>query len=959
MAEPRRVQLTTLSGNVPLQSAVVVKPALPPKEAVTVTPVAASTSSSWGSPTKQPVATSNSSSQGSSTKPVKTERFVLTLFEPDQHRCPEFYYPELVYKKVRKKDKSVSDKDVPNTIEQENREKDELGAIARRFEDKYGCGNKRKKDRIQDLVDIGYGYDNEDSFIDNSEAYDELVPASLNTKLGGFYVNSGPLQFRQASDTETDDDFMTKNQQPKPSKKRRKEEGKVKRRTYPGHVATENPTLSNTGVLPDKNMWEEKPKKKKKKPPAGPLSVTDMLRKFQKQKDKEKLKREKEGEQQKFGLGKTTLPTTPYVSADPAGGGANMADPLLSLIGSTNDRAFLQAASTVDFDLDLDTLLDASAETLANQVVVAMTLTNQEVNAKTLAYKEVNGGDPSASTLESHTQTPIDPVPQPQDQIDLVPESISKPQAPKPSTQPQPVSGPQVQPLSQPTPLPEGLSPAMEKRAQDLALAAKGLEGESKVKFFTPEVNTILLDIELQCRDVSGQVRSKVYTHLASFLPCSRDTLLKRVKKLLLTQVTQDGSSSEPLQRLRQAIDKVMPEQISRYHDDCQAHAQARAAKMVEESKEREQKENTGSEEEGEERSGKRVVGPRKKFRWNQEIRECLCIAVRVRMDRFQVEKGKTETQGPEEFLKAFLDTEIKPLWPKGWMQPRVLLKESRRVHCPTAPLQQVKRKLKSEKKQSSLGSAPTLPGTSSGPVEPQVFLGVQPQNGSPLPGSGVSVAPQNLDDSLDQGRLLTPPSLGVVKEELAELRGEESCGADSGVPIAVLTRYDDLKPVPVSTSANTNTHAQSTTANTHPQTNTHSQSPLTVLPDQALAQVHSHKDYISQGHLALTQDLSLQNGHPPPPQKKKKKRVSEVSVLSLPAPEHKPTPGLPGIPLLHALGFPLSAFGPGTMGTLTQSQHSKDALVTGTTPGTFHHGLRHNGSQLVGEGPNAQRKLQ
>jgi hypothetical protein len=45
---------------------------------------------------------------------------------------------------------------------------------------------------------------------------------------------------------------------------------------------------------------------------------------------------------------------------------------------------------------------------------------------------------------------------------------------------------------------------------------------------------------------------------------------------------------------------------------------------MVEESKEREQKENTGSEEEeGEERSGKRVVGPRKKFRWNQEIR-CL-----------------------------------------------------------------------------------------------------------------------------------------------------------------------------------------------------------------------------------------------------------------------------------------------------------------------------------------------
>lgn len=32
-------------------------------------------------------------------------------------------------------------------------------------------GSKTKKiDRIQDLIDIGYGYDEDDSFIDNSEA---------------------------------------------------------------------------------------------------------------------------------------------------------------------------------------------------------------------------------------------------------------------------------------------------------------------------------------------------------------------------------------------------------------------------------------------------------------------------------------------------------------------------------------------------------------------------------------------------------------------------------------------------------------------------------------------------------------------------------------------------------------------------------------------------------------------
>lgn len=41
-------------------------------------------------------------------------------------------------------------------------------------------------------------------------------------------------------------------------------------------------------------------------------------------------------------------------------------------------------------------------------------------------------------------------------------------------------------------------------------------------------------------------------------------------------------------------------------------------------------------------------------------------------MDRY--EKERSGSQEVEEYLKTLLDSEVKPLWPKGWMQSRYMV---------------------------------------------------------------------------------------------------------------------------------------------------------------------------------------------------------------------------------------------------------------------------------------------
>lgn len=127
----------------------------------------------------------------------------LKLFEPTSDDYPEFNVPELLYKERQKHKKAQAAANVaasiPATIPEEsfahpfNNDSDDdedVQRLAAKMNEKYGNGSG-----YVEISDKAAGYDESDSFIDNTEAFDEMIMD--DTPRGGFYINSGPLVFNK------------------------------------------------------------------------------------------------------------------------------------------------------------------------------------------------------------------------------------------------------------------------------------------------------------------------------------------------------------------------------------------------------------------------------------------------------------------------------------------------------------------------------------------------------------------------------------------------------------------------------------------------------------------------------------------------------------------------------------------------------------------------------------------
>ena len=73
--------------------------------------------------------------------------------------------------------------------------------------------------------------------------------------------------------------------------------------------------------------------------------------------------------------------------------------------------------------------------------------------------------------------------------------------------------------------------------------------------------------IDAAARAAGGSIRNQIYNYLEVHLPCTKQTILMRAKKIRIQR--EEAKTNKILKQLKSAVDTVMSDIISSYENEC------------------------------------------------------------------------------------------------------------------------------------------------------------------------------------------------------------------------------------------------------------------------------------------------------------------------------------------------------------------------------------------------------
>ncbi|KAL5239599.1 hypothetical protein ACI65C_007009 [Semiaphis heraclei] len=560
-----------------------------------------------------------SNSQHSPTVRVQAE-----LFEPTESRYPVFNYQKLLIeeKKRRRRDHQS------NNLEEND---ESLKQLADHYDQKYGSSGvkkkKKKKTAFYNYSELAAGYDENDSFIDNTEICDEVMPKEVETKHGGYYVNSGSLEFKKVYLSEDSEEI--KSSQPR---KRfvntvlEDSDDKLPNFAVSNNSEKNSLTETKTSETSDNSSCSDEEKECLKPLCTPTLPVNGKVKRKQ------------------------------SVDSDSAG----------SIIPTKKKKT-----STVKSLIQ------------EKKVLIPECKPSCSKDTQPLSSDEAPVTESNVSSINDTIES-------------VIYAGCSKPPNVSLSSENDIVKSTQIvlnPPISIDKPVSNGVHNAAEELPEIIVEIIESIKTEAQIaiqnnlNIFSEEINLDLLSLEYQKEIITFNAQP-VYATLAEHMLCDKKKLVKQVNQLV---DLEEGKISEPIERLKNAIEKIFPSVIEQYNLECNKILDKRTVNGTS---------NDGL------KSKPGPKRPRRKFPWNDEFRTLVREIINIRKTTYSKIR---RSHSIDMFIQQFLNNQIKPLWPVGWMKSTNIVKElkvkekdSRPKLTKKQPLQNSPIKLASEHKVSN-----------------------------------------------------------------------------------------------------------------------------------------------------------------------------------------------------------------------------------------------------------------